>query len=171
MIWIDLPFLIQGSQKWWVENSVSMTKFQRRNLSAFMARLASLGVCGHALFGCASMLFREAFEVPRKLVSADNEDEIPFEDFLPAICSWLAFAIHKWSFLVETSFNEFEDAEVAVVGEMARNEGVTEPGINALRWAFWKKNMIWICQSKKVEGADDILQMMKEVDRSQEIDV
>jgi hypothetical protein len=163
-IWSDLPYLIQDFYELWSKDSMNISGIQRRSLSSFVARLASVGVCGNAFTGFALMAFRDALETPRRLTSWDSGHELPIEDLLPALASWLVYASHKLTLLVSQSFNDFEDVKVSSLGELAKQAEVSEPGFNSSRWAFWKKRLNEIIKSDATSEAYYILQMMKDKD-------
>ena len=163
-IWTDLPFLVQDFYEWWFKDCMNMSTIQRLNISSFVARLVSVGICGNTLSGCALMTFRDALETPRRSTSSDGGHELPIEDLLPALSSWLVYAPHKLTSLVGNSFNDFEDIRVSALGELALQAGVSEPGFNPSRWAFWKGRLADIYKTRAVGEASTILQMMEDRD-------
>lgn len=159
-LWIDLPFLVEDFYRSWLADSMDILPDQRRNLAAFIARLASVGVCGDELMGCALLVFRDVFETPRKLISADSGSEVSVEDLLPAVAAWFDFAHHKLHGMVERSYGEFADAEAAALGQLASNGGISQPGFSPSRWSFWKQRVAEMSQSGRIPEASRSLQVL-----------
>ena len=163
-IWIDLPFLVQDVYRTWLTDFWTMSTTQRKNLSSFVARLASVGVCGEALVGCMLLSFREALETPRRLTSADPGSDVPVEDLLPALLAWMRFAPHKLYLLVRKSFNNFPDVQVAAPGELALQAGFDTSGFSAARWAFWKMRLAEMEKIGGGSGARHLEQLMEQIE-------
>ncbi|MCJ1435681.1 hypothetical protein MMC27_005056 [Xylographa pallens] len=163
-IWTDLPFLAEDLYEWRRKEWTNMSTIQRGNISSFIARLVSVGVCGNALSGCALLNFREALETPSRSSASNSGHEPSIQDLMGPLCSWLVYAGHKLTSLVSKSFNEFEDMEISSLGELALQAGVSEPGFNPRRWAFWKQRLVEIHKTGAVDGVSDVLKMMEDMD-------
>ena len=111
-----------------------MSTIQRENISSFIARLVSVGVCGNVLSGCALLTFREVLETPSRSSAPNRGDESSIKDLMGPLCSWLVYAPHRLMSLVSQSFNEFEDKEISSLGELALQAGVSEPGFDPGQW-------------------------------------
>lgn len=147
-LWVDLPYLAEDIRKAWVLHS-GMTVEQRTNFASFIARLASVGVCDNTLAGCALLLFRDAFEVPRQLENSHSEHQddkdLLVEELLPAVRSWTDYASFKLVSLTLKSINEY-DAEDADLGQLIDNKSIT-PGFSLSRWDFWTKRLVQLIES------------------------
>jgi len=125
-IWSDLLYLLSDLESACTDASLSlMATF---NLHSFVARLASVGVCGNLLTSCALQVFREALETP----SAN------LERLLPAIRTWVFYAPYKLGAVVKSRLGEGNELseEVASVGDLCREARITTSGLSSARWAF-----------------------------------
>ncbi|MCJ1246827.1 hypothetical protein MMC30_004036 [Trapelia coarctata] len=165
-IWSDLPFLAQYIRETWTRDSLSMSTKQRENFASFIARLASVRICGDGITGCAIWLFREALETPRRLTAWEDSSEVPVAELLPALNGWLTFASRKLLSLVNQSYSEFSPEESAL-GELAQKAGLAPGGFNPSRWAFWRSRFEAIVQSSQEEVKKEALsglEMMRAAD-------
>jgi hypothetical protein len=141
ILWTDLPFLAKELQAAW-KNSISFPDNQRRNLSSFLARLTSVGICNDHLAACALETFRDALETPRALDNSPSLGAVGpcIMDFLPSIRAWLIMSGDKLIRLSQESFNEF-DNDTSALGPLAQNAGVQRGGFSPSRWTFWRKRL------------------------------
>ncbi|KAL3425794.1 hypothetical protein PVAG01_02585 [Phlyctema vagabunda] len=159
-IWSDLPFLVDEIRTAW-SISISFPVAQRHNLSAFVARLASVGVRDPELCLVAIWILRDTLETPRPLrraveanQSSSGEDQVTLADLLPAAMVWFRFCGHKIESLCITS-QDFEPG-LSETGELARAAQITPAsGFSVARWEFWRNRLedIICC------GDDEIAQL------------
>ncbi|GIK00891.1 hypothetical protein Aspvir_004920 [Aspergillus viridinutans] len=139
-IWADLPFLVEAIYEPW-KNALELPARQRRNPSAFIARLASWGVRDPDLCLCALWILRDALETPRPLVSTATNSEndlLPIEDMVPAAVVWFELCGHKIESLCLMNY-DFDDS---AIGSLARDDGVDPTtGFSISRWHFWKRRL------------------------------
>ncbi|KAF7588057.1 hypothetical protein BBP40_006226 [Aspergillus hancockii] len=135
-IWVDLPFLAQEIQVAW-KAAAKLSAKQRHNLSAFIARIGSWGICDPDLCVCALSIFKDTFETRRPLVATDdkqNDSLLPIADLLPAAVVW--------------------DFESSTIGDLAGEAHVfPATGFNTSRWLFWRRRLEEISQSDLAETA------------------
>lgn len=152
-IWRDLPFLAQDVQKAWKE-SVGLSRVQRHNLSAFVARLAGYGVRDPELCSCSIWILRDALETPRLLVSegdSGEQQEPSIAELLPAAMAWFQYAGHK---LESLSIANYAPAD-SDVGELAHRAGVRPiNGFSTARWLFWRARFEELSRCEEKEIAD-----------------
>jgi len=153
-IWSDLPYLLSDLESACTDTSMSPT--ETLNLHSFIARLASVGVCGNLLTGCALRLFRDALETQRTSL---------IKSLLPAIRIWVFYASHKLGAVIKSRFGEGNElsAELTAVSELCRDAGVKANGFSTARWAFWEKRLEVMKMSDEEEisvEAASILNMM-----------
>ncbi|KIN05309.1 hypothetical protein OIDMADRAFT_142974 [Oidiodendron maius Zn] len=163
-VWSDLPYLATDLEKACADDSMSAT--HRTNLHSFIARLASVGICGNTLTGCALLLLRDAFETP------SGDAKVPIGDLLPAISMWALYAPHKLAFILKHSSNDGLDPKVLALGKLCREAGVTSGGWSTLRWAFWEKQVEAIAKSDQRElalEASTLLDMMVMIDNDNKL--
>jgi hypothetical protein len=164
-IWVDLPYLVEDFHKLYAQNFETMSPDQRVNISAFIARLLSAGVCDNAFAGFALILIRQALETPKKPNTLDSRAELPMEAFLPALRTWFRYAPHHLKFLSEKSFNDFENNTISDLGELALQAGVHKGGFSPERWTFWKSRLE---ELKGPEAKDEVYvvrNIMDQLDR------
>ncbi|KAF4277594.1 hypothetical protein KXW75_005350 [Aspergillus fumigatus] len=151
-IWGDLPFFVEQIYEHW-KKGLELPVRQRRNLSAFIARLASWGVRDPALCWCAIWILREALETPRPLVSTaagSPIDQLPIADMVPAAVVWFELCGYKIESLCLAS-HDFDDS---TIGSLAKDHGVhPETGFSISRWRFWKKRLDELSRSDLEETA------------------
>ena len=161
--WTDLPFFFQDFYNLWCDQSPRMSADQRYNLSSFVARLASVGICDNIFAGFALIFFRDALETPVESASGNAQHETPVA-LLGALSPWLVEASHKIKRLVDESFDSFDNPHVSSVGELAREAGISSPGFSPARWSFWKKRLSDLQQSAITnEEAQRILHMINDL--------
>jgi hypothetical protein len=137
-IWGDLPFLVEEIYGHW-KKALELMARQRRNLSAFIARIASWGLRDPDLCLCGLWILRDALETPRAVVptAANSEKgQVPTADIVPAALVWFELCGHKIESLCLVN-HDFQDS---AVGDLARDDGVhPTTGFSISRWHFWKK--------------------------------
>lgn len=152
-IWSDLPFLVEEVQAAWKMNIPSV---DRHNLSAFVARLASVGVRDPELGLVAIWILRDTLETPRPLArreagTSDSEEQLTtVVDLLPAAMSWFLYCGHKIESLCILNQNFESESET---GELARKANVTpDSGFSVARWTFWRDRLEEIshCEDEEV---------------------
>jgi hypothetical protein len=153
-IWSDLPFLMEEVQSAW-KASGTFPSVERHNLSAFIARLASVGVRNPELGVVALSILRDTLETDRPLTSgpSGSNDENPqasIADLLPAVNVWFLYCGYKVeSFCIQMQ-NYDSDAET---GELARKANITpSSGFSVARWKFWRDRLEEIshCEDQEV---------------------
>lgn len=156
-IWVDLPFLVDEIREAWGK---TMPHRQRHNLSAFVARLTSWGICDPDISLCAIWILRDTLESPRPLVGMDdsqsNKDghelnqDTPISMLLPAAVSWFEYCGYK----LETLCIINQDFELSTIGDLARDANVSPAsGFSVSRWHFWKSRLEEICHCDNQEVA------------------
>lgn len=160
-IWVDLPFLVDEIRKAWVND---MPARQRRNMSAFTARLASWGICDPDLCLCAIWILRDALEIKRPLVvtssnnqsddvSCDPEKDKSVATLLPAAISWFEYCGYKLESL--SIANQDYEHDSSAIGELAQAANVLPTsGFSLSRWRFWKSRLVSLIHSGETEVAD-----------------
>lgn len=158
VIWIDLPYLVSDMTEFWAANYATMSGSQRLNISAFLARLASVGVAGDRLCGIALMVLRETLETTRPIGEfQENENEDPsgtsdglnIAALLPSVNVWLFHAGIKIVDLAESSWNDCP-AHLSALGELLRqssSEEFTKVGFSTQRWLYWLKRLQEIAET------------------------
>jgi hypothetical protein len=141
-IWSDLPFLVDEVQAAW-RMSASFPSVERHNLSAFVARLASVGVRDPELGLVAIWILRDTLETPRPITkredTSDDEQLITVADLLPATMAWFLYCGHKIESLCILKQDFESDSET---GELAKRENVTpNSGFSVARWIFWRDRL------------------------------
>jgi hypothetical protein len=153
-IWSDLPFLVEEVQSAW-KASDTFPSVERHNLSAFVARLASVGLRDPDLGVVALWVLRDTLETDRPLTSSpsgsnDENPQASIADLLPAANAWFLYCGHKVeSFCIQTQ-NYDSNAET---GELARKENIsTNSGFSVARWKFWRDRLEEIshCEDQEV---------------------
>jgi hypothetical protein len=153
-IWSDLPFLVDEVQAAW-RMSTSFPSVERHNLSAFVARLASVGVRDPELGLVAIWILRDTLETPRPLTkgedTSDSEEQlITIADLLPVAMAWFQYCGHKIESLCILNQNFESDSET---GELAKRANVTpNSGFSVARWTFWRDRLEEIshCEDEEV---------------------
>jgi hypothetical protein len=141
-IWSDLPFLVDEVQAAW-RMSASFPSVERHNLSAFVARLASVGVRDPELGLVAIWILRDTLETPRPITkredTSDDEQLITVADLLPATMAWFLYCGHKIESLCILNQDFESDSET---GELAKRANVTpNSGFSVARWIFWRDRL------------------------------
>ncbi|KAF4211353.1 hypothetical protein CNMCM8980_010003 [Aspergillus fumigatiaffinis] len=151
-IWVDLPFFVEQIYEHW-KKALELPIRQRRNLSAFIARLAFWGARDPALCLCAIWILRDALETSRPLVSmaADSQnDQLPIADMVPAAVVWFELCGHKIESLCLAN-HDFDDS---TIGSLAKDHGVhPATGFSISRWHFWKRRLDELSSSDHEETA------------------
>ncbi|KAF7904197.1 hypothetical protein EAF00_001531 [Botryotinia globosa] len=157
-IWSDLPFLVEEIRAAWAI-STSIPAAQRHNLSAFVARLASVGVRDPELCLVAIWILRDTLETPRPLTSGaeatshDSEKRLTtIADLLPAAIVWFQYCGHK----IETLciLNQNFESGLSETGELAKNAQIMpNSGFSAARWIFWRDRLEEISRCRNEEVA------------------
>jgi hypothetical protein len=158
-IWADLPFLVDEVQAAW-KMSMNFPLVERHNLSAFIARLASVGVCDPELGIVALWILRDTLETPRPLTgrtgeatnTSDSEQQLTttIADLLPATLSWFLYCGYKIQNLCLVNQDFEADSET---GELAKAANVTpNSGLSVARWTFWRDRLeeISCCEDEEV---------------------
>jgi hypothetical protein len=162
-IWSDLPFLVEEVQSAW-KASGTLPSVERHNLSAFVARLASVGVRDPDLGVVALWVLRDTLETDRSLksspsVSNDENPEASVADLLPAANAWFLYCGYKVESLCIQTQNYDSDAET---GELVRKANITaNSGFSVARWKFWRDRLEEICQCEDQEVAQLAEKMRK----------
>jgi hypothetical protein len=142
-IWSDLPFLVDEVQAAW-RMSANFPSVERHNLSAFVARLASVGVRDPELGLVAIWILRDTLETPRPLTkkedTSDSEEPlITIADLLPVTMAWFLYCGHKIESLCILNQDFESDSET---GELAKRANVTpNSGFSVARWIFWRDRL------------------------------
>jgi hypothetical protein len=147
-IWADLPFLVDEVQAAW-KTSTKFPSVERHNLSAFIARLASVGVRDPELGIVALWILRDTLETPRPLTgrtgeatnTSDSEQQLTttVADLLPATLSWFLYCGYRIRNLCLVNQNFEADSET---GELAKAANVTpNSGFSVARWMFWRDRL------------------------------
>jgi hypothetical protein len=153
-IWSDLPFLVDEVQAAW-RMSANFPSVERHNLSAFVARLASVGVRDPELGLVAIWILRDTLETPRPLTkkedTSDSEEPlITIADLLPVTMAWFLYCGHKIESLCILNQDFESDSET---GELAKRANVTpNSGFSVARWIFWRDRLEEIshCEDEEV---------------------
>jgi hypothetical protein len=144
-IWSDLPFLVDEVQAAWKMSS-KLPSVERYNLSAFVARLASVGVRDPELGLVAIWVLRDTLETPRPLsrrrdsTTSDSEEQLTtIADLLPATMAWFLYCGHKIERLCILNQNFESNSDT---GELAKTANVTtNSGFSVARWTFWRDRL------------------------------
>lgn len=155
-IWSDLPFLVDEVQAAW-KMSTNFPSVERHNLSAFVARLASVGVRDPELGLVAIWILRDSLETPRPVTRrretniSDSEEQLTtIADLLPATMAWFLYCGQKIESLCILNQNFESDSET---GELAKRANVTpNSGFSVARWIFWRGRLEEIshCEDEEV---------------------
>ena len=167
-IWSDLPFLVDEVRAAW-KMSTNFPSVERHNLSAFVARLASVGVRDPELGLVAIWILRDTLETPRPLTrsteanTGDPEEQLTtIVDLLPATMAWFLYCGHKIESLCILNQNFESNSET---GELANRANVTpKSGFSVARWTFWRDRLEQIshCEDDEVAPlASKTLRTMK----------
>jgi hypothetical protein len=153
-IWSDLPFLVEEVQSAW-KASDTFPSLERHNLSAFIARLTSVGIRDPGLGIIALWILRDTLETDRPLTSSpsgsNNENlQASIADLLPAANAWFLYCGYKVESLCIQVQDYDSDAEI---GELARRANATvKSGFSVERWRFWRDRLEEIsrCEDEEV---------------------
>jgi hypothetical protein len=155
-IWSDLPFLVDEVQAAWKMSRI-LPSVERHNLSAFVARLASVGVRDPELSLVAIWILRDTLETPRPLTrrrqaSTSNSEEqlATVADLLPDTMAWFLYCGHKIENLCILKQNFESNSET---GDLARRANVVpNSGFSVARWMFWRDRLEEIshCEDEEV---------------------
>jgi hypothetical protein len=134
-MFIDLPYLGEDFQIFWIKESLSLANGERESLAVFTAKLCSAGVCSVDLAQCALWFFKETLETDPK----DSGHSLA--DLLPTCIEWLN---HGNSKLAKLSADQCSTAssghEVSITpGPLASKANITQPGFSMSRWLFWRQ--------------------------------
>ena len=132
-IWVDLPYLAADFRDVW-ENALDMKPSHMKNLAAFTARLASVGVCEDRLTFCMLQLCKQVLETEQPAGGA------PLTELLPAVSQWFQHCGEKLNRLTLSS-STFEDDARTSPGPLAQAAGIEETGFCVSRWLFWRKKV------------------------------
>lgn len=160
-IWTDLPYLYDDLR---IAVQSNLTRNQRTNLAAFIARLASIDLLDTTLFGLGLLLFRDALETPRPLLSSVDRDEASVQDLLPGVRCWMDLTRHHIESFVHDSFDGW-DASLSTAGPLCPSG--CPGGFHPVRWEFWGKRLNEFMQSINTDvasNADKILSWWKAID-------
>jgi hypothetical protein len=149
-IWSDLPFLVNEVQAAW-KMSTTLPSVERYNLSAFVARLASVGVRDPELGLVAIWILRDTLETPREANTSNSEEQLAtVADLLPATMAWFLYCGHKIETLCILNQNFESNSET---GELAKSANVMpSSGFSVARWTFWRDQLEEIshCEDEEV---------------------
>jgi hypothetical protein len=154
-IWSDLPFLVHEVRAAW-KMSTNLPPIERHNLSAFVARLASVGVRDPELGLVAIWILRDTLETPRPLTrgreagTSGSEEQLTIADLLPATLAWFLYCGHKIESLCILN-QDFESH--SETGELAKRADVTpNSGFSVARWTFWRDQLEEIsrCEDEEI---------------------
>lgn len=145
-IWSDLPFLVEEIRAAWTI-STNFPAVQRHNLSAFVARLAAVGVRDPELCLIAIWILRDTLETPRPLTkraeptdSGSEEHLTSIADLLSAAMVWFQFCGRKIESLCV--LNQKFEPGLSETGELAKNAQITpNSGFSVARWIFWRDRL------------------------------
>ncbi|KAH6639039.1 hypothetical protein C7974DRAFT_410033 [Boeremia exigua] len=165
-IWSDLPFLAPEVKAAWTASTTSFPSVDRHNLSAFVARLASVGVRDPELGLVAIWILRDTLETPRPLTRTetdtnDSENQpAAIVDLLPAATAWFLYCGHKIESLCIQNQNFGSSSKT---GELARRAEI-EPdcGFSVARWTFWRDRLDEIRQC----GDREVAQLAEKAHRT-----
>jgi len=157
-IWSDLPYLAEDISKAWKEHCKFSVE-QRTNFAAFIARLASVGVCGNALTVCALLLFKDALETPRPISQNLESNQVPVQDLLPALHSWMFFAPHKLIRLALESFSDFTVTDSAF-GSLVEDESLPASGFDLEMWDIWERQLLQLINCGYQPVVDDATSLL-----------
>ncbi|KAF7960777.1 hypothetical protein EAE96_000450 [Botrytis aclada] len=121
---------------------------RRNNLSAFIARLASVGVRDPELCVLALWILRDTLETPRSLTRgaedpnhASSEQDLPtIAELLPTALAWFQYCGHK----IESLCLHHQDYESSnsEIGELAKSaQMMPSSGFSVARWMFWRERL------------------------------
>lgn len=121
--------------------SANLHCVERQNLSAFVARLASVGVRDPELSLVAIWILRDTLETPRPLTgrqeanSSDSEQQLPIiADLLLAAMQWFLYCDDNIEILCLLA-KDFES--ISETGESTERANVTpNSGFSVARWGF-----------------------------------
>jgi hypothetical protein len=157
-IWSDLPFLVQEIRVAWTI-STSFPVVQRHNLSAFIARLAGIGVCNPELCLVAIWILRDTLETPQPLTKrAEPTDSNPkkqlasIADLLPAAMVWFQYCGYKIASLC--ILNQNIEPGLSETGKLAKDtQIIPSSGLSMARWIFWRDRLEELsrCGNEEVE--------------------
>ena len=160
-IWTDLPYFyddllaaLQGS----------LTRDQRTNLVAFIARLASCGVFDNVLFGFGLLLFRDALESSRPLLPSTLDPSTSVQDLLPSVNCWIQLTRYHIETFLQESVDNF-DPSLSTPGPLAPKGCLG--GFNMIRWKFWGQRLTELSKNTDKEvsdTADSIMSWWSEID-------
>lgn len=179
-VWKDLPFLASDLTEYWLQEHRTMSADERKNLTALMAKLASVGAGGNALCACALIVLRDALETERPLIShqpssKDISQEIQDEgwkserlsiaDLLPTANMWLVNADVKILQLCDDHENTFPPG-LSRLGGLAEAAAImpAEGGFSPSRWHFWLKRLEDI--SMRTDEAKEVSRLAEQIRNS-----
>lgn len=102
---------------------------------------------------CSLILLREALETPRRVLGKDeppgagHASGTPFSGYLPAVLAWLWYGSYEIlglcarNFLRPVDDNDNEDWTTVGTLSVVDGKASQEPGLNMLRWQFWKRQL------------------------------
>lgn len=140
-IWSDLPFLVQDVRDAWKEimiaPSSSVYLAYRLNLTAGIARLAGIGVCGNAFGQCGLEVMNLALESPGALQD---------RTMLSLAQCWMRYAGDQ---LLRLSLaNESADEAWSIgrkkEGTIIHEDGAASPGFSRDRFLHWKERLAYL---------------------------
>ncbi|KAF7938903.1 uncharacterized protein EAE98_001240 [Botrytis deweyae] len=147
-IWRDLLFLVDEIRAAW-SLSPSIPPVQHHNLSAFIARLASVGVCDPKLCLVRLWILCNTLKTLLLLTSGgaeasrhDLEQRLyTITNLLPTVLVWFQYCGHK----IESLYLLNQDFEFGIseIGELTQKAQImpTSSGFSIARWIFWKKRL------------------------------
>jgi hypothetical protein len=127
-----------------------------------MAPLAAVGIGRSVFTGVALALFRDTLEIPRGLdaldpSNLDGDKEVPLEECLLLVGTWIHYCPHKLKFLCVKSFDDFGDGGEIV--SLAKSAGLAEEGFSVARWDFWTKRLVELGDCDNTNVAEEATSM------------
>lgn len=143
LLWTDIPCLADDLQKYWVEESSTLSGVERRNLATFTAKLCGSGVCAASLSSCALWLFRQALEIDRSLTVSSsprdaNTPPTPLTELLPACVEWLTYSNFKLAQLSATGHCPMI-ATILIDAHVPPQNLALDHTFSMQRWLFWRQ--------------------------------
>jgi hypothetical protein len=137
--------------------STNLPSVERHNLSAFVARLASVGVRDPELGLVAIWILRDTLETPRPLTgrreadTSNSEEQLTtIADLLPVTLAWFLYCGHKIESFCIRNQNFESNSET---GELAKRANVMpKSGFSVARWTLWRDRLEEIshCEDEEV---------------------
>lgn len=163
IIWTDLPFFTSDMIGFWLRDYAIMGSRSRHNFTAFLAKIASVGLNGNGLFAVALHTLRECLETPRQL-GDDNHglaeegmqsmQDLTISDLLMASNCWILEAGIK---LIQLSCSRWNDCSIdlgrpGVLYRNSQSDPAAPDGLSPSRWLFWLDRLQAISEEAREGG-------------------